>query len=242
MHIQEVKVINDESGKAKNVIGKGINTTARIEPIVKENEVYCSERFYDHLNDEENINIKGFSLGTKSLAKDFGKMKIYKLAWDYEKPESSIELSIPKVKRIFSENEKNDFVINAFSKFKKGFVAGLKNLEEEYEFINTEYIKYKNDCFVCKIHRQDKLVAKCKIWLDKNFSSLSQIYYSESFMDINDNSHNECLYVEDDGFQIGFKATMFSLSNVDMENVHYLTEDMAIVYLWKRLTNRLKDL
>jgi len=132
LHIQEVKVIKDTNNIVVDVIGKRINTTARIEPIVNADEVYCSKRFYDHLMDEESINIKGLNLGTKSLAKEFGDMDVYKLSWDYEKIDNNISLSMPKIKRTFSDKEKMDFINNAFSNFKAGFKKGLKKLENEY--------------------------------------------------------------------------------------------------------------
>jgi len=81
LHIQNVKVSFKNNGQINNIIGKGIDTTARIEPITEPNQVYCSDVFYNHINLEETHKIEGNFIGEKELAKHFGLMKIYKLDW-----------------------------------------------------------------------------------------------------------------------------------------------------------------
>ena len=39
-----------QGGEVTNVTGENINITARIEPIVDPNEVFCSDMFYHYLN------------------------------------------------------------------------------------------------------------------------------------------------------------------------------------------------
>ena len=86
------------------------------------------------------------------------------------------------------------------------------------------------------------MVSKCKIWIAKQFSNIPQIFYSDSyFNESTDNSYNECIYVEDDGFNMGFKATLFDSHNLKIKSDQYLPALVIEHYLWRRFTKRLED-
>ena len=97
---------------------------------------------------------------------------------------------------------------------------------------------------LCTIYHHGDLVNRCKIWLGGLASSDAISYLEGTHLDIdNDNSVNESLAVVDDGEQMGFKATMQSLSFVGgAEFREMLSTQKAAEYLWLRATDRLNHL
>jgi hypothetical protein len=84
-----------ENGNVKDVVGKNVNSAARIEPVVEPNEVFCSETLYQLLSSGGNMYFKGVQLGRRNLAKDFGEMELYKLLRSQEGDETPAELELP---------------------------------------------------------------------------------------------------------------------------------------------------
>jgi class 3 adenylate cyclase len=67
----------------KNALGSNINTTARIEPITRPNEIYVTEDFKTRIKSEpilnNNFHIEFDELGEIPLAKNFGSCNLYRL-------------------------------------------------------------------------------------------------------------------------------------------------------------------
>lgn len=78
LHVQKA-VLQSDNDKVIDVIGSEISRAARIEPIVEENQIYCSKSYYQIVSDEKNFKFKWTYLGNKKLAKDFGEMEIYRI-------------------------------------------------------------------------------------------------------------------------------------------------------------------
>ena len=83
LHSAEARII-ESNGKADDVVGTQVDTTARIEPIVQPNEVYCSKSFYTLVEPVNNLGIRLDFIGLRVLAKGFGKMDLYSVRWEDE--------------------------------------------------------------------------------------------------------------------------------------------------------------
>lgn len=68
-----------EGENVRDIVGVSVNTAARIEPVVEENQVYCSDIFRQHLSQDPNTEFKTEHLGEIELAKQFGKMSLHRL-------------------------------------------------------------------------------------------------------------------------------------------------------------------
>lgn len=86
LHFQQVQLRykkNVNSLQLHKIVGSGLITAARIEPIVESNQVICTKTFLNHLKEEKNV-IQARLIGLRELAKNFGQMELYQLFWDSE--------------------------------------------------------------------------------------------------------------------------------------------------------------
>ncbi len=82
LHIETISRTIDKRGKVTDVFGTGIDLTARIEPIVDPNEVFCSKEFRDHLlSNNYDSKIDAISIGSRQLAKNYAEKALFKLEW-----------------------------------------------------------------------------------------------------------------------------------------------------------------
>ncbi|HIJ82674.1 MAG: hypothetical protein HW380_3921 [Magnetococcales bacterium] len=106
-HFGEFTLFPDPILKRNNAIGTNINTTARIEPITRPGEIFVTQDFVDAIERlrEPVREIKFDSLGQFPLAKNFGRLDLYRLRRTEErsldidrilKQDLSIDLPEPK--------------------------------------------------------------------------------------------------------------------------------------------------
>jgi tetratricopeptide (TPR) repeat protein len=99
----------------KNVIGLNINTTARIEPITRPNEIYVTEDFKTRIESKpilNSFNVKFDELGEIPLAKDFGLYNLYRLRQSNEKEKiinrilkQDLSAILPEAKEVTKEQK-----------------------------------------------------------------------------------------------------------------------------------------
>lgn len=155
-HYGEVYKFFDKILKKDNVMGKNVDTTARIEPITRPGEVFVTKEFKEALR--SSVEWEGrydFSdLGILDLAKDFGKMELFRLRGDGEEEqivdrlfEQKINDSLPELDESSDEEEKT---IKRIEDMKK-----KSEIEREIDkqFINIEK---KSGAFL------EKLAGICK--------------------------------------------------------------------------------
>jgi hypothetical protein len=151
-----------------------------------------------------------------------------------EKPNKKQEdFDLPKIKKKFSDREKDGFLKNAFEELKKYFQHGLRQIEKEYNEVETDFIEINKFKFICKIYMKGEIANQCKIWIDGLTSD--SIAYTESNFDIyNDNSMNDVYTVETNDYEIGFKPlSMFHIDD-EFKDVELLNEGQLAHSIWKR--------
>ncbi len=237
LHTEKVN-ISFSGDTVQNVSGIHVTSTARIEPIVEPNHIYCSEFFYNHLIKDKNINFKFRSLGPKKLAKNFGEEPLYELIRDYESSESNsktknITFNFPniKVKKNLTDKELNDYLKQTFSLVQKYFEEASEHLHKENPQIETSISNSETDLNI-ELFLDGEYKTNCKIWFGDEHGS-KQIFYSEGKSFGGQISYNECIYIEYDGFEIAFKPLMgFQFGNINKEKINR-PEEVA-EYLWTR--------
>lgn len=242
LHTEKVNISFD-GDIVKNVSGYHVTSTARIEPIVAPNHIYCSEFFYKHIVGEKNINFKFVSLGTKKLAKNFGEEPLYELIRDYESTESEIPDSIfsvnfpkIKIKKIPTQKELNDILKQTFDFTQEYFIKASDQLHNENPEIEINIIKSEMK-FSAEIYVSGQYKTECKIWFGDEFGT-KQIFYSEGKSFGNQISYNECICIESNGFEITFRPMMgFAFGAINKERISK-PEEVA-EYLWLRFTQPL---
>jgi len=245
VHAELANILLADNGNVKDVVGKNVNSTARIEPIVDPNHVFCSETFYRHLSNEELVRLKGVPLGKRKLAKNFGEIVLYKLLRDYEETESAdvsakpsrTSFNIPqtKIKRQFSDKDLNDFLRDSFEIISRYFREALQQLDNQNLDIETGFRQVNTDKFTCHVYVSGATKGQCQIWIANDYFGNS-IHYSQA-RHFSDNSFNESISVQHDGFSMYFGATGMPLFGKREEK---LTTEEAAAYLWKVFTRTLE--
>ncbi|MBU1101959.1 MAG: hypothetical protein KKA84_16300 [Bacteroidetes bacterium] len=246
LHIQKI-ITNSEDGKVVEVTGKGIDLTARIEPIVEPNHVYCSSRFYDHLMDEDSVNIIGNSIGKQKLAKDYGEMDLYDIYWDTESPKPSHtkenpSVHLPKIRREFSDKEKRAFLNETYHVILSYFEQASKQLCSSDKRIEVDLQKPSKIIFVFRVYIDGDEKSKCKIWLTEGGFMSNQIAYSESFSQIfNDTGMNDSASIEHDGFELSLKVLGLGIfGGQNNPTKERMSPKEVAEYFWKRVIQKLE--
>lgn len=239
LHSQQI-IVRKSGDKVEDVTGRGLDKTARIEPIVKPNSVYCSKSFYKLLVDED-TNIDGQHLGRQELAKGYGSLELYELEWEYDatrtedRPEPE-DFHLPKIRKQFSGKRKSDYITKVFRSLKNYFNESLEKLEKREPSLETTYEEETNTKFSSQVYHAGDLKCHCTIWLKSQHSQTKNIFFSESVHNYGEGSYNESITVEDDGFEVYLKLSLaFSLyGELAKYNKEKLSEAEVIEYLWKR--------
>ena len=242
IHTEKVN-ISYEGNLIKNVSGYHVTSTARIEPIVEPNHIYCSEFFYKHLVKEKNINFGFISLGSKKLAKEFGEEPLYELVRDYELDKSNISAQTTtfkfpkiKIKKNISQKELNDLLKQTFDFIQSYFREASNHLEKQNPEIEISFTKSDLE-FNVELYLSGEYKIQCKIWYGDEYGT-KQIFYSEGKTFGGQKSYNECIYIEYDGFDISFRPMMgFAFGAINTE-ILSKPEEVA-EYLWLRFTQSL---
>lgn len=254
VHTQKITLILNDENKVTDISGSGVDTTARIEPIVEPNKVFASSLFCEHLKEEDNLNINITTLGKRQLAKNYKEMELFELTWDFEVQsiiiedivEKSFDIPIPKIKKEFTDIDIKEFLVSSFPTVLNYFKQASSEVEKQYPNIKITINEVSSSKFICTLYVNDNEQHKCKIWFDKDsssFGNMNQISYAEGFYDVdNDNSMNDWLSIKDNGYELYFsKPTMYfgNLSDEIMNKEKWSSYDSS-KYLWLRFTERLE--
>ncbi|MDR8392250.1 toll/interleukin-1 receptor domain-containing protein [Aliifodinibius sp. S!AR15-10] len=144
-----------------------------------------------------------------------------------------------RVRKSFSDKEKDDFLRNAFDYIYKFFKNSLEELEERSSFIDSNIERINPQTFTVKIYKEEKLVNKCKIWRGGDLGSSQAIKYSNSIG--NRNSFNMMYTVEDDGYTQYLKSSgLSSTTFFDFDEKEDLSEKGASEQMWAMLIEPLQ--
>jgi transcriptional regulator with XRE-family HTH domain len=146
-----------------------------------------------------------------------------------------LDIPVPKIKKTFSQRDRDRFLRVAFEFIKHYFQDALTQLEAHYADIETDFIEVHTQKFVSRVYLQGSLKSQCKIWVGRPLSSES-INYSEGMFDVNnDNSLNGYIIVDDDGSDLGLKIANFGLS-FSSPTLALSSPEQAAEQLWRRHT------
>lgn len=174
-------------------------------------------------------------------------MILVKLGKDQPAPSSSskqatvatFNIPLPKIKRDFTQLDKDRFLKEAFTFMVEFFRKGVETLSHMGNGIDAEFTEVGPLKFTAKVYMNGQVASQCKIWMGGGHSSGS-VYYSESFHDIHsDNCYNDWLAVEDDGFHLYFKASNMGFHRDGLSDKP-LDRQLAAQYLWQRFISPLK--
>lgn len=218
-----------------DIVGHHVNATARIEPIVANNAIYCSDIYQKHTAEETKDFASFDPLGQRELAKGFGVMSLYEVRRVHEAPivkqtPSDSEgwrphgTHIPKIRKDFTEKELAEFQDAGFEIIKKTFQYSLEQLEKTDPDVSSRLDFPDSRKFTCEVFVRGKLEATCQVWSSRHAYSQG-INYSTEINERN-NTFNETLFPEHDGFEMYFRSMGMLMFEGD-RNRKYNPEEAA---------------
>jgi hypothetical protein len=159
----------------------------------------------------------------------------------------SFNIRMPKVKKPFSQREKDVFARNAFETIQAYFEAALNQLEQHDPDVRTEFDPVHRSKFLARVYVKGESVNTCKVWLGGwgHTSSDDHIcyYQGRNVSRDRDDATNDMLSVATDGHQLGLEGINpgFGLGGWPQQgqDERLLSAERAAEMLWQRFTKRL---
>ena len=142
-----------------------------------------------------------------------------------------------RVRREFSDIERSRFLSETLEYLANFFENSLAELEVRATGIETEFRRIDANRFTAAIYRVGNLISQCKIWLAVDDFSLGEIRYSSS-RSLSDNSWNESVSVDDDGYTLGLKP--LGMYRHFSQDDSMLTQEGAAEFFWSILVEHLQ--
>ena len=154
-------------------------------------------------------------------------------------PALGLRVPLPKIKKQFSQRDKDLFLRNSFVVIRDYFQNGLQELNHQYQEVETDFAEVHNFKFIATIYLRGETANKCKIWIGGLSSSDSIAYQAGQFAIEGDNSFNDMLSVIDDKQSLGFGPSGMWYGSQQNDREQLLTAERAAEYLWRRFTDNL---
>lgn len=156
-----------------------------------------------------------------------------------ETPRPSIRSDIRsgnlRIKKDFTDHEKDHFLDDAFKYIANYFEGSLKELEVRNPEIGTRFKRVDSSQFTAAIYVSRNLASSCRIWMDGQ-QTFGGIAYSASERSYG-NSINESLTVDDDGYSLFLKPLLAAVrGRADTQ----LTHEGGAEYFWSMLIEPLQ--
>ena len=139
-----------------------------------------------------------------------------------------------RIKKKFSDKEKDTFLSDAFEYIANYFEGSLKELENRNDNIETNYRRIDANQITAKIYIKGTENSQCRIFMSTR-DYPSGILYSSGGMG---NGYNESLSVKDDGYTMYLKPMGIRIYGSD--RVKQLTFEGAAEYYWEMLIEHLQ--
>ena len=153
------------------------------------------------------------------------------------KPVVAVRSSNLRLRKTFSDQDKDDFLEETFEFIANFFEGSLSELERRTEGISAKFRRIDANHFTAAIYHNGAAKSQCKIWLAARDRFTGNIHYS-SDPSTRDNSYSESLSVEDDGYSLLLKPMMGGSFGGGQDKV--LSQEGTAEHLWEMLIRPLQ--
>src|SRR5262252_629980 len=140
-----------------------------------------------------------------------------------------------RVKKSFTDADRDRFIEDAFSFMAKFFEGSLEELSRRHDDIDAKFRRIDANRFTGVIYKNGKSVSRCKITLGGMFGRSISYSYDDN---ANDGTYNENLRVEVDDQSLYLKALGMATHGRDQER--HLSFEGAAEYYWSLLIEPLQ--
>jgi hypothetical protein len=141
-----------------------------------------------------------------------------------------------RVKKQFTDHEKDEFLDGAFEYIANYFEGSLAELENRYPQIRTRFKRTDSNHFSAAIYVSGSLASSCRIWIGRGRPVGNGIVYSADER-ADDSTFHELLSVIDDGYSLFLKPLFSFMSNRANKP---LTHEGGAEYFWSKLIEPLQ--
>ncbi len=152
-------------------------------------------------------------------------------------PEPSVRSSNLRIKKTFSDHDRDEFLDNAFDYIAKFFESSLIELQKRNAGVTYRFKKVDSQTFNSTIYVNGEVKSECTIFYGGNIYRQSKSINFAYGITISKNSLNESLSVAEDGFQLYLNRIGFSMIRTGEEKLTY--EGAAESY-WDMFIGRLQ--
>lgn len=142
-----------------------------------------------------------------------------------------------RVKKTFTDREKDRFLSEAFEYMANFFEGSLAELDARNAEIETEFRRIDANQFTAAVYARGSEVGRCRIWLSDKRSFPGGIAYSAGGS-FGGNSFNESLSVEDDGYSMFLRS--MGMASYGRGEDKKLGFEGAAEFYWSMLMERLQ--
>jgi TIR domain len=157
-----------------------------------------------------------------------------------EMADGAFDIPLPKIKKAFTQLEKDRFLREAFQEIKTYFQKALRILEQKLPQSETDFVEVTSFKFIASVYVDGNLKQKCKIWVGGLHSSDS-IAYAEGYavgFD-GDDSFNDWLTVKEGESDLGLEASGMWFGRSELAK-SVLPPQEAARYFWERFISHLQ--
>lgn len=143
-----------------------------------------------------------------------------------------------RVKKHYTDRDRDQFLTEAFEYMANFFDGSLRELEERYAQIETDFRRIDANSFTAIIYSSGKAASQCSIWLETGGALSGRgIFYSMGDAGTR-SGYNEAITVADDGHTLYLSATgMFIRTGMQGQK---MTMEGGAEYYWSRLIEPLQ--
>ncbi|MGK2906301.1 MAG: toll/interleukin-1 receptor domain-containing protein [Desulfuromonadales bacterium] len=137
-----------------------------------------------------------------------------------------------RIKKEFSDRELDRFLAESYEYIANFFEGSLQELGGRNPEIETDFRRIDANHFTAKVYLQGKQKCGSKIWLGSRRGFVGGIAYrgNDSLQDyLDDNSFNEAMNVENDGYALFLKPLGMQRMG---QGIEMLTQEGAAEYFW----------
>lgn len=156
---------------------------------------------------------------------------------DASKKVQSLRSSNLRLKKEFTDRDKDSFLVEAFEYIAKYFEGSLQELKTRNSDFDIDFRRVHANRFTATIYHKGKEASKCNIWLSDDSTFMNGINYS--FGNNPGNSINESLNVENDGYTM-FLKSMMGFHTYMQDKEPKMTFEGGAEFYWSKLIERLQ--
>ena len=134
-----------------------------------------------------------------------------------------------RLKKEFTDRDKDRFLTESFEYVANFFEGSLEELQNRNAGMETTFRRIDANHFTAVAYRRGKELTRCKIWLGDRRGFSGGIAYSTD-LGPGDNSYNESLSVDNDGYTMFLKPMGIAFRHQRQDA--QLTPEGAAEYLW----------